>query len=68
MNFRGYQFCGPGFAFDWEMPPMRVFWRGWRRFPRREEYLKMLEEYKKELEEELRQVEQEIQEWKKATA
>jgi hypothetical protein len=47
---------------------MRVFWRGWRRFPRREEYLKMLEEYKKELEEELRQVEQEIQEWKKATA
>lgn len=68
MYFRAHRFCGPGFAFAWEMPEVRVFWRGWRRYPRREEYLRMLEEYKKELEEELREVEREIEEWKKGVA
>ncbi len=68
MYFRSHRFYGPGFAFAWGMPEIRVFWHGWRHFPRREEYLRMLEEYKKELEEELREVEREIEEWKKGIA
>ncbi len=65
---RGHRFAD--FGFDCGFPPFgfRV-WGPWHfrpwRFPRREEYLRMLEEYKQELEEELREVEQEIEELKK---
>jgi hypothetical protein len=52
-------------------PFFRAFWEPWR-FPRREEYLRMLEEYKRdledykrEIEEELREVERELEELRK---
>jgi hypothetical protein len=68
MRRRGF-FIGFDFPFGFSMHrgPFRAF-APWR-FPRREEYLKMLEEYKRdledykrEIEEELRDVEREIEE------
>ena len=54
----------PGFyGFSFGFPPFSMRW--WRRFPHREDYLKMLEDYKAELEEELREVEKEIESLKK---
>jgi hypothetical protein len=45
------------------------FWfRGAWRFPRRDEYLRMLEEYRQELEEELAEVKEEIEKLKKIEA
>jgi hypothetical protein len=48
-------------------PPLG-FWlrRAWR-FPRRDEYLKMLEEYRAELEEELSEVKKEIEQLQSST-
>lgn len=65
---RKYRFAD--FGFDFDFPPFGFHvWGPWRcrpwRFPRREEYLRMLEEYKEELEQELREVEREIEELKK---
>ncbi len=42
-------------------PPFGFWFRSAWRFPRRDEYLKMLEEYRQELEEELTEVKQEIE-------
>jgi hypothetical protein len=52
------------FGFDFGFPPFGFYFRGPWRFPKKEEYLKMLEEYKKNLEEELEEVEKEIGELK----
>jgi hypothetical protein len=42
-------------------PPFGFWFRSAWRFPRREEYLRMLEEYRAELEEELEEVRSEIE-------
>ena len=47
-------------------PPVGFYFRGFRPFPSKREYLEMLEEYKKDLEEELKEVEKEIEETKKS--
>ena len=41
-------------------PPFGFWFRSAWRFPRRQEYLRMLEEYRDELQEELKEVEAEI--------
>ena len=52
-----------GFRYGF-VPPFGFWFRtGWR-FPRRQEYLRMLEEYREELEAELQEVNREI-EWVK---
>ena len=48
-------------------PLFGFYFRGFRPFPSREEYLSMLEEYKKDLEEELKEVEQEMEEVRKSS-
>lgn len=53
MRHRWFRF---GFA-----PPFGFWFRSAWRFPRREEYLRMLEEYHDELKEELAEVEEEIE-------
>ncbi|MBI4301047.1 MAG: hypothetical protein HY664_00385 [Chloroflexi bacterium] len=53
------------FTFGFGIPPFDFYFRRWRRFPNRSQYLEMLEEYKAELEEELKEVEAEIAELKK---
>ncbi len=57
MRHRWFRF---GFA-----PPFGFWFRSAWRFPRREEYLRMLEEYREELEEELAEVKEEIERLKK---
>ena len=47
--------------FYFGFPPIDFYFRGFRPFPGRKEYLEMLEEYKKDLEKELREVEKEIE-------
>jgi len=42
-------------------PPLGFWFRSAWRFPRREEYVKMLEEYRDELEKELAEVKKEIE-------
>ena len=73
MRRRGF-FIGFDFPFGFYMHrgPFRAFFGEPWRFPRREEYLRMLEEYKRdledykrEIEEELREVEKEIEELRK---
>ncbi len=73
MRRRGF-YCGFGFPFSFriERRPWGIYFGEPWRFPRREEYLRMLEEYKRdleeykaELEEELRGVEKEIEELKR---
>lgn len=56
MRQRWFRF---GFA-----PPLGFWLRSAWRFPRREEYVRMLEEYRAELEEELAEVKKEIGEMK----
>lgn len=56
MRQRWFRF---GFA-----PPLGFWFRSAWRFPRRDEYLKMLEEYRDELEEELAEVKKEIDQMK----
>ena len=51
-------------AFRFGFPPF-IFHYGFRPFPTRQEYLRMLEEYKEDLEAELKEVEREIEELKK---
>jgi hypothetical protein len=46
-------------------PPFGFWFRSAWRFPRREEYLRMLEEYREELEEELGEVKAEIERLRK---
>jgi len=58
MRQRWFRF---GFA-----PPFGFWFRSSWRFPRREEYLRMLDEYRQELEEELAEVKGEIDRLKKA--
>mgnify|MGYP005863765857 CR=1 FL=1 len=48
------------------VPPFGFYFRSAWRFPRRQEYLRMLEEYKEELEEELQEVNREIEWLRKA--
>jgi hypothetical protein len=60
---RGFRFSN--FGFDFGFRPFGFWFHGPWRFPRKEDYLRMLEDYKKELEEELREVEKEIKEVKK---
>ena len=50
--------------FYFGFPPIDLYFRRFRPFPGKKEYLEMLEEYKKDLEEELREVEKEIEETK----
>jgi len=50
--------------FYFGFPPIDFYFRGFRPFPGKKEYLEMLEEYKKDLEKELRGVEKEIEETK----
>jgi hypothetical protein len=57
MRQRWFRF---GFA-----PPFGFWFRSAWRFPKRDEYLKMLEEYSGELEEELAEVKSEIERMKK---
>jgi hypothetical protein len=57
MRQRWFRF---GFA-----PPFGFWFRSAWRFPKRDEYLKMLEEYGAELEEELAEVKSEIERMKK---
>jgi hypothetical protein len=57
MRQRWFRF---GFA-----PPFGFWFRSAWRFPKRDEYLKMLEEYRRELEEELAEVKSEIERTKK---
>lgn len=52
-------------GFGFRFAPFGFWIGGFRRFPRREEYIRMLEEYKAELEEELREVNRELEELKK---
>ena len=54
-----------GFPFFGFSPFGFYFRGGFRPFPRREEYLRMLEQYRDELKEELGEVEKEIAELKK---
>jgi len=54
----------PRFYFG--LPPFGFYFRRFKPFPDRKEYLDMLEEYKKDLEEELKEVEKEIEETKKS--
>ncbi len=49
MRRRYFRFGGFGMGF----PPFGFFFHGPGRFPRREDYVRMLEEYKEDLEEEL---------------
>ena len=58
VNMRGRWFRF-GFA-----PPFGFWFRSAWRFPRRQEYLRMLEEYRDELEEELTEVKTEIERMK----
>jgi hypothetical protein len=58
--YRGGGFYG-GFRFGF--PPF-MFW-GFRPFPMKEEYLRMLEEYKRDLEAELSRVTREIDDLKR---
>lgn len=58
MPRRSFRF---GFA-----PPFGFWFRSAWRFPRREEYLKMLEEYRNELQEELAEVNEEIESLKES--
>ena len=51
--------------FGFSIPPFGFWFRGWRSFPRRDEYIRMLEEYKEELEAELKEVNKELEEIKK---
>lgn len=60
MRGRWFRF---GFA-----PPFGFWFRSAWRFPRRQEYLRMLEEYRDELEEELNEVKAEIERLKKVSA
>ncbi|KPL02412.1 MAG: hypothetical protein AMJ90_05925 [candidate division Zixibacteria bacterium SM23_73_2] len=53
------------FMFDSGFRPFGLWFTGPWRYPKKEEYLRMLEEYKKELEAELKEVEKEIGEVKK---
>ena len=48
-------------------PPCGFWFRSAWRFPRRDEYLRMLEEYRQELEEELAEVKEEIEQLKKVS-
>ena len=54
-----------GFGFG--MPPFGFF-RSWRHFPSRSDYMRMLEEYKQDLEAELEEVKKEIEELKRESA
>ena len=56
MRRRYFRFGGFGMGF----PPFGFFFHGPGRFPRREDYVRMLEEYKEDLEEELKEVEKEV--------
>ena len=47
--------------FYFGFPPIDFYFRGFRPFPGKKEYLEMLEEYKKDLDKELREVEKEIE-------
>ncbi len=47
--------------FYFGFPPIDFYFRGFRPFPGKKEYLEMFEEYKKDLEKELREVEKEIE-------
>jgi hypothetical protein len=58
MRGRWFRF---GFA-----PPFGFWFRSAWRFPRRQEYIRMLEEYRDELQEELKEVEAEIERLKHA--
>ncbi len=58
MRGRWFRF---GFA-----PPFGFWFRSAWRFPRRQEYVRMLEEYRDELQEELTEVKAEIERLKKA--
>lgn len=53
--------------FSFGFPPFGFYFRGFRPFPSREEYLSMLEDYEKDLEEELKEVEKEIEEVRKSS-
>jgi hypothetical protein len=52
-------------GFGFRFSPFGFWFGGFRRFPRREEYIRMLEEYKAELEAELKEVNRELDEIKK---
>ncbi len=60
MRQRWFRF---GFA-----PPLGFWFRSAWRFPRRDEYLRMLEDYRRELEEETSEVNEEIERLKAASA
>lgn len=47
------------FMFNFGFRPFGLWFSGPWRYPKKEDYLKMLEEYKKELEDELKEVEKE---------
>jgi phage-related tail protein len=47
-------------------PPFGFYFRGFKPFPSRKEYLDMLEEYRKDLEEELKELEKKIEETKRS--
>ena len=51
--------------FGVRFPPFGFWFGGFRHFPRRDEYIRMLEEYKAELEAELKEVDRELEEMKK---
>jgi hypothetical protein len=56
---------GRWFRFEFA-PPLGFWFRSAWRFPRRQEYVRMLEEYRDELEEELNEMKAEIERLKKA--
>jgi hypothetical protein len=58
------QMRGRWFRFGFA-PPLGFWFRSAWRFPRRQEYLRMLEEYRDELEEELAEVKSEIEKMKR---
>jgi hypothetical protein len=52
--------------FYFGFPPIDLYFRGFRPFPDKKDYLEMLEEYKKDLEQELTEVQKEIEETRKS--